>query len=381
MRLLDFGALLILAAGAAGAAGAADRTSFDAVDLTAKLTPPALAERLADKRVVFVGETHNRYGDHLNQLAILQQLHGRDPDIAIGVEYLERRFQPHVDDYIAGKITEQEFLRDTQYFEGWGYDYRLYAPIFRYAREQRIPVVALNVPPSLPAAVAKVGLQGLSAEQRADLPKEIKPAGEEYRARLREAFEAHGRDRPGAFDHFVEAQLVWDEGMAESAAEYLDAHPGRRMLIFTGSGHLVFGSGIPQRLERRTAASYAIVLNGRGEELEPNMADYLLLGGEEALPPAGILGARLGEAAGQCRIDALLHGGAAEKAGLEPRDVLLTIDGQAVRSIADVHLALWDKKPGDRVRVEVRRRHRRKTRDSAVDVELMSSAAHSSSSG
>jgi len=35
---------------------------------------------------------------------------------------------------------------------------------------------------------------------------------------------------------------------------------------------------------------------------------------------------------------------------------LIEVDGQTVNRIADLHLALWDKKPGDRVQVSVRRK-------------------------
>ena len=262
MRSLGY-LLLVLLGGIRAAAGD-EPHSFRALDLSAALAPAALIDALADKRVVFVGETHTRYGDHLNQLEIIEQLHARDPDIAIGVEYLQRRSQPQVDDYIAGRTTEQEFLRATEYYSEWGYDYRLYAPIFRFAREHHIPVRALNVPRSLPAAVAGGGIEGLSAEQRVELPRDIEPAGEAYKARLREVFDAHDSGQLD-FDRFVAAQLVWDEGMAESAAEYLNANPGQRMLILTGSGHLEFGYGIPQRLQRRTGASYSIVLSGKDE--------------------------------------------------------------------------------------------------------------------
>jgi hypothetical protein len=36
---------------------------------------------------------------------------------------------------------------------------------------------------------------------------------------------------------------------------------------------------------------------------------------------------------------------------------LAEIDAVSVKTAADVRLAIWDKKPGDRVRVKVRRRH------------------------
>lgn len=335
---------------------AQERASFQALNLNEPLALDALVAQLATKRVVFVGEIHDRYDHHLNQLEIIKRLHEVDPDLAIGVEYFQQPFQKQVDDYIEGRTPEDEFLRATEYYQRWGYDYRLYAPIFRYARDQHIPVRALNVPTALTSAVAKVGIAGLSEQQRAYLPRHIEPADEEYKRRLRDAFEGHPGLKPDAFNHFVEAQLVWDEGMAESAAAYLQANTGRRMVILAGAGHLEYGSGIPKRLESRTKVSYAIVLNS-GEDVEPHIADYLLLSQKQELPPSGALGVGLREANGECRIASLSPGGAAEKAGLKKGDVLTEIDAVNVKTTADVHLAIWNKKPGDRVRVKVRRRH------------------------
>ena len=347
-----------------------DRAPLTAVDLDAPLSIDRVVDQLASKRVVFVGETHDRYDHHLNQLEIIRRLHELDRDLAIGVEYFPQHFQPQLDDYLAGRTTEDQFLHAVDYYRTWGYDYRLYAPIFRFAREQQIPIRALNVPADLPSAVAKVGLAGLSEQQRASLPPDIQPADESYRARLREAFEGHPSAKPGAFDRFVEAQLVWDEGMAAAAAAYLNANANRRMVILAGSGHVAFGSGIPSRLERLTHASYAIVLSS-GEAIEPRIADYILLSTRQELTAAGILGASLKDEHGECRIGSLSPDGAAEKAGMKPGDVLVEVNGQVVKTTADVRLALWDKKPGDRVRVSVR--HRRQSR--ALDIELGSAKA------
>jgi len=353
VRLLQYSLFTL----AAVASFAQDRPPFEAIDLNATLALEKLASQLATKRVLFVGEIHDRYDHHLNQLQIIRLLEEHDPNLAIGVEYFQQPFQPAVDDYIAGKTSEQEFLRATDYFNNWRYDYRLYAPIFRYAREKHIPVRALNVPNELPSAVARVGIAGLSEKQRAYLPREREPADEAYRARLRSAFQAHGPSTPGDFEHFVEAQLVWDEGMAESAAAYLEANPGRRMVILAGSGHVVFGSGIPKRLERRTHATDAIILSS-GESIEPRMADYLLLSEKRPLPSAGALGASLEEKNAECRVRSLSPAGGAEKAGIKKGDVLLAIDGQPVKTLADVRLAIWNKNPGERVQVRVRGKQR-----------------------
>ncbi|HET8824439.1 MAG TPA: ChaN family lipoprotein [Terriglobales bacterium] len=338
-------------------AAAQNRASFDAINLDTAVGLDKLAAQLAAKRVVFIGEIHNRYDHHLNQLAIIRRLHELKPDIAIGIEYLPRSTQPQVDNYIAGRTTEQEFLRAAAYYRNWGYDYRLYAPIFRYAREQHIPVVPLNVPNTLPSAVAKVGITGLSEEQARELPREREPADGAYRARLRAPFEAHGATKPGDFDHFVEAQLVWDEGMAEGAAAYLSANPARGLVILAGSGHVVFDSGIPKRLERRTHATYVTVINS-GEAIEPGIADYILLSKLQHLPPAGVLGIIPEEKNGECQIGSLSPAGAAARAGLKKGDTLVTINDQNIGNTADVHLALWDKKPGDTVRIKIRRRRR-----------------------
>lgn len=357
-RLWRFGCLPIFLLGylsGAAPATAQDRAAFETIDLDSSLPLEKLAAQLATRRVVFIGEIHDRYDHHLNQLEIIRRLHELGSNLAIGVEYLQQPFQAQVDDYIAGRTTEQEFLRNAEYFHSWGFDYRLYAPIFRYARAQHIPLRALNVPTALPSTVAKVGIAALSEKQRAYLPHDIQPADEAYRTRLRMAFSEHQAGKPDAFDHFVEAQLVWDEGMAESAAAYLNANPDRRMVILAGAGHLMFGSGIPSRLERRTHATYAIVLNS-GEVIEPHIADYLLLSKEQELPPAGALGIRPQEKAGECIVGSVTPGGAAEKAGLKKGEVLVAIDSQTIKTTADVRLALWDKKPGDRVSVKVRRK-------------------------
>ena len=285
---------------------AQDRPAPEAVDVSTTFTLDELAARVANKRVVFIGESHNRYDHHLNQLELIRRLHQADPQLVIGVEYFQQPFQQPVDDYIAGRIDETEFLRTTEYFQRWGYDYRLYAPIFRYAREQRIPVRALNVPTALSSAVAKAGMSGLTGlaglteQERAYLPKQIDPADESYRGRLRKAFEAHGPQKPGDFDHFVEAQLVWDEGMAEAASAYLNGHPEAKMAILAGSGHVEYGSGIPKRLQRRTNATTAIVINNDDGIEAPHVGDYLLFSNKEELPAAGVLGVRLEVRGGKC---------------------------------------------------------------------------------
>ncbi len=328
------------------------------LDLSALSGLDRLVERLSASRVVYVGEQHNRYADHLNQLAILRGLYDRHPDLALGVEFFQQPFQRYLDDYVAGRIPEKEMLRRTEYFSRWRYDYRFYRPILRFARAKGIPVLALNPPREWVDQVAEGGVASLSPAIRRRLP-EMDASDPAYRERLRKVFAYH-RGRRGAgkgadgFGHFLEAQLLWDEGMAARAAAWLRAHPGRHLLILAGSGHLEYRQGIPSRLQRRIRVRDAVVLNADSRDPDVGLADFLLYPEPERLPPRGLIGVRLDTERG-VRVAGFTRDSAGREAGLEVGDLILEVAGEPVSGYPDVRLALLDHGPGDRVSVRVRR--------------------------
>lgn len=327
------------------------------LDLNTDTTVEKLIPVLAEKRVVFVGERHNRYDHHLMQLEIIRRLHQTHPKLAIGMEAFQQPFQRHLDDYVAGTISEQEMLRATEYYRRWRMDYRLYAPILRYAREQQLPVVALNLPVELTRKIGRTGLDGLSEAERARIPAGIDRSDAAYEARIREVFEYHPNDSAQAFEHFLEVQLAWDEGMAERAAGFLQANPDHHMIILAGNGHLAYGSAIPRRLLRRLETSMAIVINSWEGSIEPGLADYLLLPAEQALPPAGKIGALLEEENDALRVTTCLDDSPCIAAGIKTGDRILSINDESINSMAALHLALWDRQPGDVISIGILRQH------------------------
>ncbi|MCH5372882.1 MAG: ChaN family lipoprotein, partial [Planctomycetes bacterium] len=90
--------LLCLAAAAANASDAVMLPGSDeiidtdtaVIDVAAVADIETLLQRLADKRVVFIGESHDRYEDHLNQLAIIAGLQAQGKDLAIGMEFFQQ---------------------------------------------------------------------------------------------------------------------------------------------------------------------------------------------------------------------------------------------------------------------------------------------------
>jgi uncharacterized iron-regulated protein len=342
-----------------------------ALDLKALSDLDTVIARLADTRVVFVGEQHDRYEHHLTQLEIIRRLHAQHAELAIGMEAFQQPFQSYLDAYVAGELSETELLRNTQYYSRWGMDFRLYAPILRYAREQHLPVVALNLPREITRRVGREGIESLSALDRAQLPAEIDRSDAAYQQRLLQIFNRHSHENGQSFEHFLQVQLLWDEGMAQRAADYLKAHPGQRLVVLAGNGHLAYGSGIPQRLLRRQPVSSTIVLNGWQGSIEARLADFLLFPEARSLPPAGRLGVMLKEQGDHLSVASCMPGSPCQAAGLKPSDRLVAIDGQAITGMADLQLALWDKHPGDRVTLGVSRKRwifPRKTR--TLDIEL-----------
>ncbi|MGQ9660425.1 MAG: ChaN family lipoprotein [Thermochromatium sp.] len=318
-----------------------------------------LIARLADRRVIFVGEQHDRYEDHLAQAALIEGLLARGRRLAIGLEMFQQPYQSALDDYVAGAIDEAELLRRTQYFDRWRFDYRLYRPILRLARAHRIPLIALNLESELTRQVGDGGIASLSEVDRARLP-EIDRSDAAYRARLKAVFDQHPPDQRPHFEHFLEVQLLWDEGMAERAARYLTAHPEVTLVVISGSGHLEYGQGIPQRLARRLSVPMAILLNGQGHTPDPRLADFLLYPDPVKLPDSGKLGVMLGQSTGDggMPIDGFTEDSGAKAAGLQVGDRLVRVGGQPIASYADIRLALLDAEPGQRVEVEAIRARR-----------------------
>lgn len=322
---------------------------------TGDLDFEALAARLAQKRVVMIGEVHDRYDHHLNQLELICRLHRRHPDLAIGLEFFQQPFQDPLDAYLERHIDTREMLVKTEYYNRWQFDYRLYAPILEFAREQGIPVVALNAPQEISSKVAREGISALSDAERAQLPAQLDHNNlPGYRQRLRAVFEQHPEIQHMSFDKFVEAQLLWDETMAERAARYLKAHPQRFLVVLAGEGHVI-RSGIPARFARISGVEPVTVLQGQSKEIAPEDGDYLLLSEPVELPPSGKLGVMLDTRDDRVVVSDFSQDSAAKDAGILKQDQIVKLDGEFIASFADLKLTLMDKRPGDSVSVTVER--------------------------
>src|SRR5262245_39609716 len=324
-----------------------------AVDLSVLKSLSEVVEKLPSKKIVYAGEEHDKFSHHQVQLEILRALYRQNPKIAVGMEMFPKSAQKALDDYISGAIDERAFLKRSEYFKYWGFDYNLYKPILDFAREKRLPVIALNLPRTVVEKVARGGVASLSKEENEQIPPELDFADETYRARLREVFAAHRQSEEKNFDFFYQAQILWDETMAESIDRFLKKNPDFRVLVLAGAGHLQYGSGIPKRVFRRNGLDYAIVLSDTG--IKKGIADFVVFPEESKTPAAPRLGVIIEEEQKKVRITGFAKESVAEKAGLKVDDTLVALDDRPVSSTEDVRIAIFYKQPGETIKIKARR--------------------------
>ncbi|MDZ7641339.1 MAG: ChaN family lipoprotein [Desulfurivibrio sp.] len=195
-----------LASAGAQAAAEARRSPPDGVAAVERRDFSAIMDELADTRVIYVGEVHNRYEDHLLQLRVLRAMHRQNPKLAVGLEMLPRSAQPVLDDYVAGAMSEKEFLRRVEWFANWNFDYRLYREIIDYARRHRLPLVALNLEPGITRQVFRGGgMDALNPEQREQIPATRDLSLPGYYQRLEAALAGHDTRPPRALPRMANA--------------------------------------------------------------------------------------------------------------------------------------------------------------------------------
>lgn len=241
-----------------------------------------LVAQLSHARVIYIGERHSEALHHAHQLAVIEALHARVPNLKIGLEMIDHTYQPVLDRWTQGESESAALPRLTHWEANWGFAFALYAEILEFARAQRIPIIALNLPFHIPPKIAIGGLKSLTAEDRAHLPAHIDLERTDHRAFVEGIFQMHRGMRAGQrdFNDFYAAQCVWEDTMAEAVARHLGTGS---MVVLAGNGHIQNGFGIPLRAQARGAAPYRSVIQlPAGTQAEPTAADFIWVTSLEA---------------------------------------------------------------------------------------------------
>jgi len=139
--------------------GISDKQSADLAEVV---------KNFAGADVIFIGEIHCYAQHHKSQLDIIRSLYPKKLPIAIGLEMFTPEDQLVLVAWSSGRLTEEDFL--PIYSRNWSYGWQLYLVMLIFARDNHIPLLALNIPK---AVIAKVMADGPSALQGREIPPKI----------------------------------------------------------------------------------------------------------------------------------------------------------------------------------------------------------------
>ena len=325
--------------------------------------------QMARRQVVLLGETHDNADHHAWQLATLGALQLLQPRMAIGFEAFPRRVQPVLDKWIAGDLSEHQLLEQADWEKVWGWPADMYLPLFRFARINRIPMLALNVDGELIKAISAKGWQAVPETQKEGVTRPSAPSPaylddlfEAYRLHPEAAAADKGRESP-AFLHFVDSQTTWDRAMAQGLARALGAKTRASQPLVVGimgSGHVRYGRGVAHQLRALGIESIGMlvpVAANRDCAGLSGIADavFAVPALPASAPPPPRLGVRIERTEDGVRIVDVVKGSLAEATGLRAGDRIVSMAGANIARTGEVIRAVRAQPPGTWLPMRIRR--------------------------
>lgn len=258
-----------------------------------KLKPTSyqkLVKEATGADIVFFGELHNNPICHWLELQLAKDLHSiKKQNLIYGAEMFETDNQTALDDYLSGKSDAGQFKKDARLWNNYNTDYK---PIVEFAKRERIPFVATNVPRRYATAVARKGLASLDTLPAADkafiapLPLMVNLELPGYKAML-DMMKDHGGTSPTGTNssetaaNFARAQAIKDATMADRILKAWT--PGKTLLHFNGDYHSKNYEGIVWYLKQKNPALKIVTLSSieevditKPDKSNENLADFIL---------------------------------------------------------------------------------------------------------
>ncbi|SFE27236.1 ChaN family lipoprotein [Nitrosomonas sp. Nm166] len=330
--------------------------------------------RAAKASIVLLGETHVNADHHRWQLQTLIALHTVRPNMVIGFEMFPRRVQAVLDQWVAGELSEKEFLQAAEWDRVWSTDANLYLPLFHFARMNHIPMLALNIEPSLRHQVAKNGFYGVPVEEREGLTRPAEPS-QAYVDFLLPIYKQHDRkdkkegeitqDDPD-FRRFIAGQQLWDRAMAQILQQAVAGSVGAEKPLIVGvmgTGHVLHGFGVTHQLQDLGIKDVVALLpwdSGKScKHLVKGVADAVFgalpYTAASAQPQFQRLGIRYEIARGGALVLQVEKNSIAESTQIQDADVILEMAGVPIKNTEDVITIVKRQAPGTWLPLKIRR--------------------------
>ena len=302
-----------------------------------------MLDSISTSHVIYIGETHDNIEAHKVQLEIIKKLSEQYP-VTIGLEMFRRSAQEKLDQWNLGQLSIPEFK--NLFHENWGTGYRLYQPIFDFARTKNLPLIGLKSSRDVEDSFRS----GDPAPNGTFYP-ELDDKDPYHRAFSMAAFGGH-RGTEKALEKPYRMMLLWEETMAQTVSQFLmnPKFKNTKLVVLSGGFHVQYGFGIPKRAYRRVPHAYSIIQPTvthipkelKNREMEVEKVSIPLFAADYAwkvdykVPDNIRLGVRLAKKNAGVVVMEVMQDTNAERAGILKGDILLSMDGKKISLVEEV---------------------------------------------
>jgi uncharacterized iron-regulated protein len=330
------------------------------------LSPQALAEHLADDRLILIAEEHNDLEYHRVQLRVLELLQETGQPLVIGLEMFPVDDQPLLNAWIGGMLREAEFIERSDWYGNWGYHWGYYQEIFQFARIHGIPMVALRASRESAADVRANGVADAREENGTALLPQADVSSQDHRTLFSAFFEpddpVHGELPEGQWETLFAAQCTWDAVMAYNAAKALEAHPESTLVVLAGNGHVVYELGIARQIkgwyEGPVTTIVPVPAEAGGARVQASIGDFLWGVPATTHPTFPELGIFTMGTEGGRRVIHVEPNSPAHHGELETGDILIRFKDVAMTSRSALNRTLATVEWGDEAALSIQRNGR-----------------------
>lgn len=299
-----------------------------------------ITEIAAGYDYILIGEGHRNPVDHKVQQDVLAALSSNGDGVSMGLEMVAVDMQTVLDDFGKGQVAVDALAEELEWSKRWGYPFPHFRKHFEIARRNSVPVVGLNVPTAITRKISKEGIDALTDDERALLPKEIVPPATAQRTFLDAVFGLHEKKDPKdeqQRERFHLVQSIWDSKMAEEAVRIRKKY-NWPVLVIAGSGHVEHGWGIAKRIRWYDPGARVLsIMPWRGGEFDADAGDLFFYSPDTYQSRMGALLVGLPE--GGILVESVERASRAARAGLRPGDVLVEASGVPLEYLFSLHMA------------------------------------------
>ncbi|MFN4285877.1 MAG: ChaN family lipoprotein [Lacibacter sp.] len=233
-----------------------------------KVTYGRMVKELEKKDVVLFGEYHNNPICHWLQLHVTRDL-GKKRKLILGAEMFEADNQEALNRYLSGTIDARALAQEARLWNNYKTDY---APLVNYAKANKLPFIATNIPRMYAALVNKGGFEALDTVPDG-VKKWMAPLPIAYDAELSGYKNMLTMMGDHATPNLPKAQAIKDATMAHFILQHF--MPGTLFMHYNGTYHSDNYEGILWYLKKaQPQLRYATIATVQQEQLKRLLPEH-----------------------------------------------------------------------------------------------------------